>query len=242
MALYLGEDKVSANSISSNYAEGYEAGKQAGYDSFWDAYQKNGKKTYYSYGFSHDGWNDTTFFPKYDMTPTAAAYMFWNSTIGNLAQRLRECNVVLDTSNATGMNAFAAGSAITNLPALSFVSAVNPTTVFDWCYNLVEIEKIIIKDDGSTTFTSWFSQCSKLTTITFDGIIGQNINFQWSPLSVDSMKSVITHLKNYSGTADAGKKTVKFTDDCWTALEADSVAPDGNTWRDYVETTLGWLT
>ena len=226
--------------------EGFDNGKAAGiqseYDRFWDAFQRKGQQTYYAYAFAFSGWAQENFYPKYDMVPTNASFMFWNSYIQNLAQRLRDCGVILDTSNATNLATFAAGSSISVAPELSFVSAVNATNVFGSCYALVEIEKIILGEDGNLTFTNWFNECTKLATITFEGVIGQDINFQWSPLSVDSMKSVITHLKNYGGTPGAGTKTVKFTEACWTAREADSTAPDGNTWRDYVETTLGWLT
>jgi hypothetical protein len=116
-------------------------------------------------------------------------------------------------------------------------------TSFDYGFSGAQVQTVdMLIPNENLSYTGAFSTASNLTTITFGGVIGKDINFQWSPLSVESMKSVITHLKNYAGTADAGKKTVKFTDACWTALEADSTAPDGNTWRDYVETTLGWLT
>ena len=241
--------------------EGYNAGKEAGleegfdngkavgiqteYDRFWDAYElaciRNGPG--YQCAFGGPGWNDDTFWPKRDIYPGggySVNRMFAQSRITDLAQRLKECGVVLDTSRAQYFDDVFNQSYITHIPVMDCSKAISLSMTFSRMHAAHTIDKIIINE--ATTFPNTFIASSVLTNITFEGIIGQDINFSWSPLSVASMKSVITHLKNYSGTADAGKKTVKFTDACWVALEADSTAPDGNTWRDYVETTLGWLT
>jgi hypothetical protein len=55
------------------------------------------------------------------------------------------------------------------------------------------------------------------------------------------MKNIISCLNNYSGTSNEYTYRVVFTDDCWAALEADSIAPTGTTWADYVN-SLGWNT
>jgi hypothetical protein len=244
MALYLGENKVSANSISSNYAEGYEAGKQAGYDSFWDAYQQNGKRRSYQNGFAGEGWTDQTFRPKYDIVTTThytANAMFRNTSVTDLAAILQACGVTLDISKAWYVtDIFRDAYGVTHIPPLDLTNAQQFDYGCFFCWALHTVDCITANE--ACTWTGAFRECNVLTNITFDGVIGRDIHFQWSPLSVDSMKSVITHLKNYTDTTDVNTQTVKFTDDCWAALEADSVAPDGNTWRDYVETTLGWLT
>ena len=48
-----------------NYNLGIETGKKQEYDSFWDAFQDDGKRTSYSYAFTGACWNDITFKPKY---------------------------------------------------------------------------------------------------------------------------------------------------------------------------------
>lgn len=78
-----------------------------------------------------------------------------------------------------------------------------------------------------------------MENITFEGEIGRSINFSYSPLSVESMKNVIEHLVNYTGTEKELSYTVTFTEACWTKLEADSTAPNGGTWKEYVA-SLGW--
>jgi hypothetical protein len=55
------------------------------------------------------------------------------------------------------------------------------------------------------------------------------------------MKNIISCLKDYSGTEKEYVNKLTFNAERWTALEADSKAPDGNTWREYVF-NLGWNT
>ena len=112
-------------------------------------------------------------------------------------------------------------------------------SMFDGCFSLKRIEKLSVK--SLTTFTNTFKNCESLTDITIDGTIGQSISFQYSPLSVASMKSVISHLEETTLT-----KSVTFTDACWEALEAsgkpydDGLTTDETlTWKNYV-ISLGW--
>lgn len=236
--------------------EGFDNGKQAGiqseYDRFWDAFQNGGAVSSYEYGFAGKGlWNKENFRPKYDLLCSAgyAVTQMFNGfgnkndrpfeVVDDLSQWLDDLGVILDTSRTWYFDSMFQKCYCTRLPIVNMGNAKTANYTFTESM-AVTIDKIIVNE--TCTWPNSFTNAKNLANIVFEGIIGQDINFSWSPLSVDSMKSVITHLKNYAGTADAGKKTVKFTDACWTALEADSVAPDGNTWRDYVETTLGWLT
>lgn len=136
-------------------------------------------------------------------------------------------------------------------------------SVFQYCYNL---KKVNVPPNLTMFGSSMFHTCESLETIIFNnvkefmgmdsgktynckvlkdviienGVIAQNWAFTYSPLSVESMKSIISHLKNFAGTENEGVYTIRFTDACWEALEADSTAPNGDTWKDYVE-SLGWL-
>lgn len=223
--------------------DGREEGIQTEYDRFWDAYQDNGAPGNYQFAFAFGRWNSETFKPKYDMVISDrgnASGMFQLTGIADISEALEKSRVIIDTSKAATLNNMYHSCNCIRVPGMDASNAANLSESFSYSGRLKTIDKIVSGEN--LTFTNAFLSSLALANVTFEGVIGQDINFQWSPLSVESMKSVITHLKNYAGTADAGKKTVKFTDACWTALEADSVAPDGNTWRDYVETTLGWLT
>jgi hypothetical protein len=165
-----------------------------------------------------------------------------NGNTLDLIDQLEAQNVILDTSGATNLQEMFRYNGFTRIPEINTVGCSSLPNLLYYPPRLWYIENIVLRDDGSQTIDTMTTGASALTHLRISGTIGNNANFSANPLDADSMKSVITHLKDYAGTADAGKKTVKFTDACWTALEADSVAPDGNTWRDYVETTLGWLT
>ena len=73
--------------VAENMPKVYEAGQQAEYDRFWDAYQENGNRTHYAYAFYR--WSDAVFSPKYDITMTGNAYCtFYSCKFGNLE---KEC-------------------------------------------------------------------------------------------------------------------------------------------------------
>ena len=59
------EDGKAAAGGGGSYDEGFEAGKQAEYDAFWDAYQQNGNKNFYTYAFYGNQWTDDIYKPKY---------------------------------------------------------------------------------------------------------------------------------------------------------------------------------
>lgn len=196
--------------------EGIAQGKQAEYDKFWDAYQQNGNRTAYTYGFYGKGFDSTNFYPKYDITPkSSAAYIFyaWEQAANrlNLSQRLKDCGVVLDTSGATSLaNAFSY-TYITEIPTIDCTglsTSNHSTLVFAYGYErLRKIEKIISKE--GITFTSWFNN-TNLEEVTFEGVIGgSGLDFRWSTrLNKASIESIITHLSdNTSGLSVTLSKT-----------------------------------
>lgn len=239
-------DKLAA--IAENEQRVYDAGKKAEYDAFWDAYQNYGKQTYYKYSFAGRGWTADTFKPKYDIKVSSATNMFQEFGDGekcDLVEILKNQGVVLDTSNCTNLGTGFYGTSFTHIPKID-MSCSNARKdslgyLFQQSKLLETIDEFILKDDGSQLLTSTFGSCQKLKNIKFGGVIGENLDMHWSPLTVDSMKSVISCLKDYSGTSNELINKLTFSEDCWAALEADSTAPDGNTWREYVA-TLGWLT
>lgn len=190
-------DAGKAKGHGEGYNDGVADGKQAEYDAFWDAYMPD-DLTNWQYVFYSPRWNDANFYPKRDIKPVgAASFSFSSHQISNFKQRLIDCNVVFDTSKVTGGNyMFAFCGNLTHLPTISFVGLTESIShVFDNNRNLVEIEKIILKEDGSTTFSCWFDNCTALTTIAFEGVIGNDIDFQWSTgLTRASIESILSHM------------------------------------------------
>lgn len=229
------------NTIAENEQKVYDAGAKSEYDKFWDTYQDNGNRTDYQYGFSGGGWCYETLRPKYDMKPTRVDYMFSSIRAPiNLTAHLEKIGITLDTSNCTGFSNFLRYMSVSTLPIIDTRSA-NSLATFSVNSSIGKIEKIILRDDGSQNVTNMFSSNhTNLTDVVFEGVIGTTLSMASCPvLSVESMKSIILHLKNYAGTDKEGTCRCVFTTTCWNALEADSTAPDGNTWKDYVG-TLGW--
>lgn len=216
----------------------YEAGKQVGGGdtSFWDSYQNYGERIDYKNAFSGYGWTDETFKPKYDIKPTNAIQMFQQAQITNLKQILDECGVTLDFSNCTTLQYAFQSSKITEIGVIDASNCSNlnyfmPDAKFWW------IEKLILKTDGSQSFTSTYSfgSCTNLEHCIFEGVIGKNgFDIHWSTnLDADSLKSIIDCLSN---------ETTGLTVTLPTTAEAtfNAVYGDIVPWEAYIANKPNW--
>ena len=224
----------------------YNEGVKAEYDRFWDEFQWNGNRRNYRYAFAGSGFNVETLNPKYvPIVPTGdyAMYMFhcnmYNypaisdyteickkidfSQITNATSLFQNCtgkNITVDLSNCTdGSNAFNCNSG----------GSVDNVT-------LKVTEKL-------TSASMFFYYNADLTTLTFtdDSVIAFGIYLARSPkLTVESAKSVIKALKDFTGTGKEFTLTASFTAETKALLEAEgATAPNGLTWLDYA-TAKGW--
>lgn len=195
-----------------------EGGKSY-YDAFWDAYQKNGKRTNYSNAFGGIGWNDTTFQPKYKMSPTTADGMFAKSDITTITN--------IDTSKAvTLLNMFSGASLLKSLPkidASGVTSSTGATGVFASCDELERIEELVLHS-GITNYSNMFAYCYKLQHITIGGIINGSIDFRHCPLTKASITSVVNALSatasGNTATFSKAAKEAAFTASEWNTLVA----------------------
>lgn len=227
-------DAIVANNFPESVEEVFEAGKKSEYDAFWDAYQDNGKRIDYDTAFAGVAWDDSLFKPKYrlDDTITCSAYMmFRKANISDVT--------ILGSIKSDRTAYMFHDSQIQHIGRLYILDThLNATFMNNWKLKSIELLDL----QNLEVIIDPFTNCSHLESIVFGGLITVSLNMQWSPLSVDSMKSAITHLKDYS--SDDAKKhqyTLSFSADCWAALEADSASPDGGTWKEYVF-DLGWNT
>ena len=156
--------------IADNQNKVYEAGKQAEYDAFWDAYQENGQRTNYALAFFNRGWNDTTFCPKYD---------------------------IIAVGNANSLFAF---SKFTDTKvAINLTGATNINALFQNCTVMHTIRKLIVSNTTPFSSNS-FDNCSALENITIEGTIAVSIGFPHSSLlTTDSVNSIINALKDLTG-------------------------------------------
>lgn len=173
------------------------AGKKAEYDAFWDAYQQNGNRINYSNAFYGAGWNDTTYNPKY---PIASNDVYAFASVFRYSE-IRDIKVDIKVIAPSKLDA-------------TFASAPK----------LVSIPKITLVGDVEIT-SSTFQSCTALKNVTIEGVIGKSINFQWCPLTKESITNIINALSSTtSGQTCTFKKTAKemaFIAEEWAALIAN---------------------
>ncbi len=211
----------------------YEKGKQAEYDRFWDEFQENGNRRFYSYAFSGYGWTNENFKPKYpivtDVNPNRTNTMFQYSY--NITEIMIPLYFYDTTSNST------------------FVNNRNLVKIGDDTGGGLWVTR-------NRTFASNFSGCNALTEIRFidynengeyvPSEIGNSISFSDSPLlSAESQINIIKHLVDFSGTSDAGTRILTIHANAWEKLNQTYSSPIEvgisfyGSWISYVE-SLGW--
>lgn len=211
------------NVINTEVDKVFDAGKKSEYDAFWDKYQNNGNRTHYAFGFAGSGWTTATFKPKYNLivSPTAR-YMFAGSLYNaDIAEILANHNIILDTSgvsSADGFSHFCDYSGPSRFPTINTTGCANINSMFYYSPMLHSVDKLILKDDGTQTFTNAFIGCSGLENLIIEGTIGQNgFNVQWSTnLTHDSLMSIINALQDKTGDTSGTIWTV--------TLGADNIA------------------
>lgn len=197
-------DSACSADYSLGLAEGIEIGKQEQYDTFWDAFQKNGSRVIYVEAFAR-GWDDASFAPKYDICPTEATKMFQSSGIVDIIGCLKKNNVSLDFSNTKITSYLFTSTKIEHLPEISLISAAYAdyqcASPFGWMSALHTIDKIIVSE--RTSYMSWFTATNNLENVIFEGTIAKNgLNVSMcTKLTHDSLMSILNCLADYSEDA-----------------------------------------
>lgn len=222
------KDVYQAGLDAGGYTDGYEAGRKFEHDRFWDVFQQYGNRTNYAWQNTASSghlhylyWSMDNFYPKYDIKPTEMYGMFYYWAVGyhpnvtdwDLAKRLKDCGVVLDTSALTALTGIFDRTSFSHLPFVDFTNATacGTTGPFEYCEQLVTIDGIRMAE--TTPINRYFVRCGELVNVTFEGVIGQNgLNVSWSTkLSHDSLMSIINCLKDYSGTGTTKTVTLGAT-------------------------------
>ena len=229
--------------IAENEQKVYDAGKQAEYDEFWDIFQDYGNRRYYI-GFL-SGYTPTTlrkwFKPKYDLKPLDMQYFLragWDYSGFDFAQLFDELGVKLDTSRCQNFSyAFQHGMRWGCINMSQCTNTSNNTAMF---YNgqLTTIDKLIVSKNTKIA-SSAFQECTKLANLTMEGVLGYTLSLSACPLTVESAKSIINCLYDYSGTSNELSYTLTLKSTVWTALNEAEASPNGDTWQLYVN-SLGW--
>ena len=232
------ENTYTPAEMASGVNEVYEAGKKAEYDEFWDVILDNGKRSEFSSAFAY--WKCEYLRPTQKVKAGGLiSQMFRNNPLLRKVER-----EYFDLSNATTSETSSSGGnyfMFSDCPELEEIediglkSAYYHTTFAD-CPKLKRIA--VVRSTEDTMFNSTFRRNTSLKEIEIEGVIGKNISFSFSPLTVESMKSIITHLKDYSGTTSEYTYTVTFKTSAFEELEAEGTTAEYNgtpcTWAELI--------
>ncbi len=230
-----GTESLNLDDMASGVNEVYEAGKKAEYNEFWDKYNLGVQRA-----FAGSGWTKETFKPNRDFIANNYCFYYhaWQNESYDLAEQLKSLGVKILRANATQTFYYAWFS---RLPILDFSKYAG---MFDRTFrdmaNLVTIDKIIMPPEGSVaSFNQTFQDASKLKNITFEGVIDKSISFSASPLTVESLKSIISCLKDFAGTSSQYTYTVTFKTSAFNALEEEGTTAEYNgvacTWAELID-------
>ena len=205
-----------------DYDAVYESGKQSEYDKFWDEYQQNGERTNYMYAFAGTGWTNENFAPKYNIVPDGNASGMFQQTgfSGDLAEFLSNLGVTMDLSKATSLsNLFGSAYGVTRVGVIDVTCSSSTSNLFANAKTLATIDSLVV--NISTDLSTAFTNCSSLENIKIDGVIGKSLKFVRSPLSEESVRSIINALS--SGVAGQtltmmASVTLPFYQDEWDDL------------------------
>ena len=194
------------------HTEGYEAGKQESKNAFWRGFTDDGARKSYYYAFFRTDFSGETIpeglcRPQYLNATFRAMDRMFHSYQGKELPKGIDTSLLADGENI-GSQVFA----LSNLIEIADIGIPASSVMTSWymdCYSLITIEKIRVNEN--TTYATAFRSCGKLENVTFEGVIGQNIDFSASPLTRESGLSVINHLKDISGTGTTLTLTLSST-------------------------------
>ena len=217
------------------YKAGKEEGAQAQYDEFWDGFQNvvNGVPQRTSYKYAFYQWRHRNIYPKYTVKPDNSKESA--ITVDGIFE---SCNNLTSISNVDFSNytpkttantgswasIFSSCSALIECPDLN-MKAGGYYNTWRHCSKLQRIEIMRCCEEGM--YNGPFHNCTSLTDITIEGVIGNSFPIPNSPLNPTSLKSIIFHLKNYNGDATKEhKNTVTFKSSAFEALEAVGITEE----------------
>ena len=217
------------------YDQGFAEGKQAEYDAFWDAYQENGNKTNYSLAFAGKGWTAENLKPKYDIKPVILYMMFYaNEMEIDLVEWFEKLGVTLDFSHPVYSAQYVfSGSKFTRVGKVDLsIYSGKTNDVFSNMPNLHTIDELVLNEKISR-YIEVFTNCTALENIRITGTISANIDIHWSPLTKESIVSLVNAL-----SATASGKTLTLSGTAVNnAFEGGST---GSEWQALIATKQNW--
>lgn len=209
--------------IAENEQRVFEAGEKSEYDAFWDGMQNYGNRTEYQSAFAR--WGNSTIEPKYPIKVSNAYELF--RSCSNLTAI--PDNLTFDTTanNCSIYTAFYYCSKLVRIDQeLKGRGATGVWNAFTGCTSLISVKKLTIDATCTNDLNNTFAQCTSLTDIEFAGTIAANyLNVQWSPLTHDSLISLLNALADKSGdTSKTWTVTLGATNLAKLTIEEQNIA------------------
>ena len=191
-----------------NVPKVYEAGKNDFRDEFEKWFTANGARGTYIRAFNETDFNGYTF--KTTIKPKSIGRMFYNYKGTELPKNI-DCSLSACSGNEESNGATSTFSWASFIKEICDYKIPAQHTYYSTFSDCTKLEKIaVVRSNANTIYTLTFNQCKSLKDITFEGEIGQNISFQWSPLLThESLMSIINALVDYS--EDTGGTTYTLT-------------------------------
>ena len=212
------------NTIYLNQKDVFEAGKEAQDNEFWKEYQTGYTSNYLIATFAGYQWTEKTFKPKYDICPIATGeYLFYFNNVQDLDAAIKNAGIKLDLGKCKKLDSIFLNYTGKIIPSINTESCnVDDTNLFAYAESLTTIKKLVVKNDGTQNFRGWFTRCKSLLNIVIEGVIGQNFDIKDSPLTKESIESIVNALSTTAtGKTVSISKSAKessFTEDEWNAL------------------------
>lgn len=218
--------------IAENEQKVYEKGVYDRDLKIWEMITNNGTRKEWERAFAYSNFTDYEFV-KPVFVNNEATRAFYSYAGNNLPKNI-------DLSGVTGADrTFAWSKKVEEIYDMNMPALTNYNLTYSPCNELKRIE--IVRTTENTVFTNTFSGLPKLEDITFDGTIGTNISFADCPLNIKSIKNILLHLKDYSGTTNAGTYILTLKDTCKTAMANLGTITELNnkTYTEYLA-SIGW--
>lgn len=215
----------------------YEAGKKA----MWDAFTAFGKRATGTRAFNEGDYTPYDEMP-YPFTPTGSCQQMFYNYRGKILPRPQYVDMSRVPANS-GDNLYRTfaywDKAYTTegyVPDYGIQAPINYRYTFDSATAIKTIE--IVRSAENTTYEGTFQKCSNLTNITFEGVIGRDINFSACPLSVASLKNIISCLCDYTGSSEYSY-TITLKASVFAVLEKEGATAEYNgtacTWAELID-------
>ena len=235
-------DTIKSGSLAKKIDNVFDAGKKSEYDRFWDAFQENGMRDDYRCAFMWK-WNDEAFQPKYDIMLNQklgqynSQQAFELCEVQDIASCLAKNNVTIDTSQAERLDSNFRQAKTISLPPFDLSNCKEMAMTF---YNMEKLKSLELNNlRENCTFDRPANYCFALENVKITGTIGNSgLNFQYSPLTHDSLVNIIDCLKDFRETTVTQQLN---TQEVSTITMGSLVVGQEYTWSYYVSSRNGWL-